>query len=74
MSDTKREMNDATKVVRAGLLHAENGQPFHAGPVFAARFTWQVPRPIHRTRTVVSTIRHGRTTKPHLVNSRAERQ
>lgn len=31
-------MNDATRVVRAGLAHPENGEPFHAGPVFAAPF------------------------------------
>ena len=31
-------MNDATRVVRAGLSHAENGEPFLAGPVFAAPY------------------------------------
>ena len=31
-------MNDATRVVRAGLAHAENGEPFLAGPVFAAPY------------------------------------
>jgi cystathionine gamma-lyase len=31
-------MRDATRVVNAGLLAAENGEPFLAGPVFAATF------------------------------------
>lgn len=31
-------MSDATRVVRAGLPKAENGEPFHAGPVFAAPY------------------------------------
>ncbi|VTS07236.1 cystathionine gamma-lyase [Tuwongella immobilis] len=31
-------MRDATRVVRAGMPPAEQGEPFHPGPVFAAKF------------------------------------
>jgi cystathionine gamma-lyase len=34
----KRVQGEATRVIQSTLRHAENGQPLHAGPVFAAPF------------------------------------
>jgi cystathionine gamma-lyase len=38
MSEEDRKLHDATRVLRAGLPDAAQGQPFHPGPVFAAPY------------------------------------